>query len=264
MIDSSVSAEPRIPRPAPPSIPTIDLLGMKVNQVTRAQALDLLRQFIASGEPHLVITADASMHVIANTDLEFLKIVNTAALVTPDSTGIVWASRKLGTPLVERMPGVEMAEVLIKESAEKGYGVYFYGSAPGVAQEAAEVMRKRYPGCKIVGTWQGFLSGPEEEAALIRDIQEKRPAVLLVALGIPKQEKWIARHFDELRVPVCMGVGGTLDVYSGRVNRAPAWWQRHGLEWLYRLLKNPSKLSKVATLPVFMLRVLQRKRLPKI
>ncbi len=235
---------------------------MRVSRVSRTEALELLQQFISSGEPHLVITADASMHVIASGDPEFLRIVNGAALVTPDSTGVLWASRRLGTPLTERVSGVDIAEVLCAESARRGYGVYFYGAAPGVAAEAAEAMRSRYPGCNIVGTWQGFLSGPEEEAALIRDIQEKRPAVLLVALGIPKQEKWLTRHMAELRVPVCIGVGGTLDVFSGRVNRAPVWMQRNGLEWLYRLVKNPSKYAKVATLPVFMLRVLRRQRLP--
>lgn len=239
----------------------MDLLGMRVSRVNRAEALSILQAFIDSGEPHLVVTADASGHVIASGDPEFLKIVNEADLVTPDSTGILWAAKRLGTPLEERVSGVDLAEQLCAESARRGYGVYFYGAAPGVAEEAAETIRARYPGAKIVGTAHGFLNTDEEQAALLRDIREKRPAVLLVAQGIPKQEKWIARHLRDLRVPVCMGVGGTFDVFSGRVNRAPEWMQRRGLEWIYRLAKNPKKYAKVATLPWFVLRVLRRQRL---
>ncbi|MFN3649916.1 MAG: WecB/TagA/CpsF family glycosyltransferase [Armatimonadota bacterium] len=244
-----------------PEIPSIDLLGLKISRVNRAEAREALLRFIQSGEPHLVVTADASMHVIASGDRELLQLVNEADLVTPDSTGVLWAARKLGTPLEERVSGVELAEMLCAESAQRGFSLYFFGAAPGVAEDAAEVMRRRYPGCRIVGTAHGFLSSPEEQRALLDDIREKRPAVLLVAMGIPRQEKWIRQHMDELRVPVNMGVGGTFDVFSGRVDRAPLWMQRNGLEWLYRLLRNPSKYSKVATLPVFMLRVLRRQRL---
>jgi N-acetylglucosaminyldiphosphoundecaprenol N-acetyl-beta-D-mannosaminyltransferase len=247
--------------PTAPAIESMDLLGMRVSRVTRDEALETLQRFIRSARPHLVVTADASMHVIAGRDAEFLRIVNRADLVTPDSTGVLWAARKLGTPLAERVSGVDLAEQLCAESARRGYGVYFYGAAPGIAEEAADTMRERYPGARIVGTAHGFLSSPEEQAALIREIQEKRPAVLLVAMGIPKQEKWIAAHLEELGVPVCMGVGGSFDVFSGRVNRAPEWMQRRGLEWLYRLLKNPKKYSKVATLPLFVLRVLRKQRL---
>jgi N-acetylglucosaminyldiphosphoundecaprenol N-acetyl-beta-D-mannosaminyltransferase len=235
---------------------------MRVSRVNRARAMEILHRFIESGKPHLVVTADASGHVIARDDPEFLRIVNGAALITPDSTGVLWAARRLGTPLEERVSGVDLAEQLCADSARKGYGVYFFGAEPGVAEEAAEKIRERYPGAHIAGTAHGYIRTPEEEAAVIHDIQEKRPAVLLVAMGIPKQEKWITRHMDQLGVPVCMGVGGTFDVFSGRVDRAPVWMQRRGLEWLYRLYRNPRKLSKVATLPVFMLRVLTRRRLP--
>jgi N-acetylglucosaminyldiphosphoundecaprenol N-acetyl-beta-D-mannosaminyltransferase len=254
-----------VSRPVPKrTIPTIDLLGMTISRVNRAETLVILQEFINSGEPHLIITADASAHVIARGDLDYLRIVNDAALVTPDSTGVLWAAKKLGMPLEERVSGVDLAEQLCAESASRGYGVYFYGAAPGVADDAAETMRQRYPGANIVGTADGFQSSPEQQAALLADIRKKRPAVLLVAMGIPKQEKWIAQHLEELRIPVCMGVGGTFDVFSGRAKRAPMWMQRRGLEWLYRLIQNPKKYSKVATLPVFMLRVLTGQRLPPV
>jgi len=247
--------------PESPAIPTLDLLGMRISRLGRAATLEALQRFIAAGTPHLVVTADASGHVIAARDPDYLRIVNGAALVTPDSTGILWAARRQGTPLEERVSGVDLAEELCRESGARGYGVYFYGAAPGVAAEAAECMRTRY-GAHIVGTAHGFLSTPEEIAGLLDDIRAKQPAVLLVALGIPRQEKWLAEHLPTLGVAVGMGVGGTFDVFSGRVDRAPMWMQRRGLEWLYRLYRNPAKYSKVATLPVFVWRVLTRRRLP--
>lgn len=249
--------------PEPGEIPSIDLLGMRISRVNRSQALAILQRFIESGRPHHVVTADASSHVIARRDPEFLRIVNRAALVTPDSAGILWAARRLGTPLEERVSGVDLAEQLCAESAHRGYGVYFYGAAPGVAEAAAERIRERYPGARIVGTADGYRDEPEQQEALLAEIRRLRPAVLLVALGIPKQEKWIARHLETLDVPVCIGVGGTLDVFSGRVSRAPRWMQQHGLEWLYRLVRNPRKLPKAATLPEFVFRVLARQRLPE-
>lgn len=244
------------------TIPTIDLLGLRISRVNRAQAHEIILRYIAEGTPHLVVTADASAHVIAADDPQFRRIVNTADLVTPDGTGILWAARRLRVPLEERVSGVDLAEFLCAESARQGFGVYFYGAGVGVAEDAAQEMRKRYPGCRIVGTAHGFLNSPEQQAELLADIRAKRPAVLLVAMGIPKQEKWITEHQPALKVPVCMGVGGSFDVFSGRVQRAPLWMQRSGLEWLYRLAQNPKKLSKVATLPVFALRVLAGKRLP--
>lgn len=246
---------------AEPAVPAIDLLGMRVSRVDRTEALELIQFFIESGHPHHVVTADASMHVIAAGDPELREIVNRAALVTPDGTGILWAARRLGTPLREKVSGVDIAEQLCRESARRGYSVFFYGAAPGVAESAAEAMRRRYPGARIVGTVDGYQSTPEQQAALLSAIRRAKPAVLLVALGIPRQEKWIDRHREALGVPVLIGVGGTFDVFSGRVNRAPVWMQRSGLEWLYRLLQDPRKLSKVSLLPAFLLRVLRKQRL---
>jgi N-acetylglucosaminyldiphosphoundecaprenol N-acetyl-beta-D-mannosaminyltransferase len=243
-------------------IPQIDLLGMRVSRVTRAEGFDILLRFIESGRPHLVVTADASAHVIAASDPEFRRVVAGADLVTPDGTGLLWASRRLGNPLPERVSGVDLAEQLCAESARRGFGIYFFGAAPGVAELAAEQIRRRYPGANIVGTAHGFRGTPELQQEVLDDITARKPAVLLVAMGIPRQEKWIAQHLERLSVPVCMGVGGTFDVFSGRVSRAPVWMQKNGLEWLYRLLRDPRKYSKVATLPVFALRVLRHRRLP--
>ncbi len=243
-------------------LPGFDLLGMRIHSLDRGETLETLLRFIREGTPRMVVTADASMHVQAATDPELLRIVREADLVTPDSTGILWAARRLGAPLRERVSGVDLAELLCAASAAEGVDIFFFGAAPGIADAAAEEMRRRYPGCRIVGTADGFLRSPDHEATLLARLRDLKPDVLLVAMGIPRQEKWIKAHQKELGIPLCMGVGGTLDVFSGQVRRAPLWMQKRGLEWLYRLWMNPRKFTKVLTLPVFVWRVLSRRRLP--
>lgn len=190
------------------------------------------------------------MCVMAERDSELRRIVDSAELVTPDSAGILWACRRMGRPLPERVSGVEIVERLCAASAEKGYRLYFLGAAPGVAENAAARMQTRYPGCRIIGTRDGYFR-EGEDAAVVREIAAARPDVLCVAMGIPKQEKWIARHRTALGVPVLIGVGGTFDVFSGKVKRAPHWMQQLNLEWLYRFARNPRKIRKVMTLPRF-------------
>jgi len=239
----------------PESIP---LHGVRVHRVTMEETLAAIDRFIAEGGPHHVVTLDASMCVTALGDAELRGIVQSAELVTPDSAGVLWACRKFGQPLAQRVSGVEIVERLCALSSTRGYRLFFLGAAPGVAEAAAANMRARYPNCRIVGAHDGFFT-PAEEPALVEQIRAARPDVLCVALGIPKQEKWIARHRDTLGVPVLIGVGGTFDVYAGRVKRAPLWMQRLNLEWFYRLLKNPRKIGKVLTLPRFVLMTLKAK-----
>jgi N-acetylglucosaminyldiphosphoundecaprenol N-acetyl-beta-D-mannosaminyltransferase len=256
----AVSAAPERPDSCE-TIATVDLLGLPISRVDRSAALRQLAAFVASGRPHLVLTADASAVVIAAEDSEFRAIWRRADLVTPDSAGILWAARQFGRPLPERVSGVDLAEQLCRMAAAQEFGVFFYGAAAGVAEAAAREMEARYPGLEIAGTAHGFLSA-EEQRALVEGIRAARPGVLLAALGIPKQEKWLSENLERLNVPVCIGVGGTLDVFAGQVRRAPKWMQRRGLEWLYRLACNPRKLAKVATLPRFVWMVLRRRRVP--
>lgn len=231
------------------------ILGIKVNAVDMKTAMETIEEFIRSGKPHMIVTADSSGVVLAQGDPELREIINSADLVTPDSIGILWAAKRCGTPLPERVSGVDIVELLCKRAAETGYKVFLLGAAPGIAGEAAYTLQQRYPGLTIAGTHHGFFK-PEESDAIVRKIREAKPDVLFVAMGQPIQEKWIREHMEELQVPVSMGVGGTLDVLSGRVNRAPKWMQRHGLEWVYRLASNPRKIKKCSTLPIFVLKVL--------
>lgn len=237
----------------------VNILGVNIHVLDNAAALGIIEDFVRSGKPHIVVTADSSGVVKAQKDEEFRHIINYADLVTPDGFGIIWASGVLGVPLPERVSGVDMVDRICEMSAKEGYGVYFLGSAPGTAESAAGKLKERYPNLKVAGIDHGFYRDEEWDGVAAR-VKEAKPDILFVAMGIPKQEKWISARMKELGVPVSMGVGGTFDVISGKIKRAPKWMQRHGLEWAYRLLSNPRKIKKVSALPIFVLYVL-RKRL---
>jgi N-acetylglucosaminyldiphosphoundecaprenol N-acetyl-beta-D-mannosaminyltransferase len=229
-----------------------DLLGLKIHRVRVADALAFMEERIRERNPIHVVTADASMVVLAREDPDLHDIVNRAELVTPDGSGILWASKLLKRPIDERVSGVDLVAQMCRLSADpqKAYRIYFLGAAPGVAEAAADKLREKYPGARIVGTRNGYFEA-SDETAIVRDIAALKPDIVFVAFGIPKQEKFIDRHRGEIGASVYVGVGGSFDVYSGLVRRAPAWMQNAGLEWVYRLCQNPRKISKVMTLPRF-------------
>ena len=236
----------------------VTLLGMRVDRVTMEESLALVERYITERAPRHILTADASMVVTASEDPEFAAIAAKADLVTPDGAGILWATKRQGNPIVAKVSGVVLAEKCVALSQNKGWRIFFFGAAPGIAEEARTRMMARYPDAQIVGHRDGFFK-PEQEAEVIDQIRAARPDILLVALGIPKQEKFIDRNRDSLGIPVMIGVGGTFDVFSGSVKRAPVWMQNVGLEWLHRLAANPKKISKVAMLPQFVKMVLREK-----
>jgi N-acetylglucosaminyldiphosphoundecaprenol N-acetyl-beta-D-mannosaminyltransferase len=236
------------------------LLGLKIHRVRLSEALAVIDDTIRSkGQMH-VVTADASMVVIAKEDPELLGIVQSAELVTPDGAGIVWASKLLGKPISERVSGVELVRQLCRRSSDptKGYRIFFLGAAPGVAELAAKNLTDMYPGCNIVGTRDGYFK-PDQEDAIVNEIAALKPDIVFVGFGIPKQEKFIKSHKDAIGASVYIGIGGSFDVYSGLVKRAPVWMQNAGIEWMYRLAQNPKKISKVMTLPRFALLAIRAK-----
>lgn len=239
---------------------TVPILGLPVHCVSTDDALAFFEHAIAASPrvPRHVVTADASMAVLARRDPELRTIITGADLVTPDGAGILWASRLLRTPLTHKVSGVDLVAYACRLSAERGWRLFFLGAAPGVAEEAAERLRARFPGAQIVGTHDGYFS-PSQEEAVLRQIQEAQPDILFVAFGIPRQEKWIMQHKSALAIPVSLGIGGSFDVHSGRVQRAPVWMQNHGMEWLHRLAANPKKIGKVMTLPEFVLLALRQR-----
>lgn len=235
------------------------ILGVRVHRVRMADALRQIEQFIECREPHLVITADANAVLLALEDAEFRALMESAALITADGAGLTWAGKRLGQPFPERVSGVDLVEQLTRLSHEKGYRLYFLGAAPGVAERAAQNLLKKYPQAQIVGVQHGYFA-PADEPAIVAQIAAARPDVLLVGMGMPRQEKWAWQHRDALGVPVMIGVGGSFDVYGGVVRRAPRWMQRVGCEWLWRLLQDPRKIKKVRNLPRFVWRVWQAAR----
>lgn len=237
----------------------ISVLDIMIDCVTMQEAVDTIQRFIDSGKPHLIATANAEMVMFSQQDRELADILNHADLVVPDGAGVVWAARYQGAPMPERVAGYDLAQRLLALSAQRGHRVFMFGGAPGVAEKAKAAAEKNYPGLQIAGTRSGFFS-PEDEAAIINEIREAEPAILLAALGVPKQEKWLQAHLSALNVPICMGVGGTFDVMAGNVRRAPVWMQRANLEWLFRLLNQPSRAIRMLALPRFVLKVMGHKK----
>lgn len=238
--------------------PSIELFGCRVDRVTMREAIARCGCFLAEGGPHYVVTADTSGIVIAQDDAEYMRIINEADLVTPDSIGVVWASRKFGQPLPERVPGVDTMEALCGLAAAEGLRVYLFGAAAGVAESAAANLRAKYPGLTVAGTRNGFFKAPDEPG-IIDDIRNAKTDILFVAFGIPKQEKWIKQHLPATGARLAMGVGGSFDAFAGVVKRAPAPVRKIHLEWLWRTLSNPRKIRKAATLPKFAIMVLRRR-----
>jgi N-acetylglucosaminyldiphosphoundecaprenol N-acetyl-beta-D-mannosaminyltransferase len=232
----------------------IQILGLPVDRVTMPQAIERIESFLAEDRFHLVLTADSSMLVLGSEEPEMAAIFHEASLVTPDSVGVLWAARRKGTPLPEKVSGVDLVDHLCAGSARHGYSIYFLGAAPGVAEEAAAALRKRHPGCRILGCRDGYFP-KSQDAEVASEIGKLHPDILLVAMGIPRQEKFLVAQAERHRARVGIGVGGSFDVYSGRVKRAPKLLQRLSLEWLWRLLLNPKKLPKAATLPRFVWKV---------
>ena len=232
----------------------LEILGVGIDKVTSQQALDNIADFIASGQPHQIVTANAEIIYQASKNEKMRNIINNAQMVTADGSGVVWASRQLGEPLEQRVTGIDLVNSICERSAQDKWKIYILGSAPGVAATAAMNIRDKFPGCNIVGTHHGYFNAKEEKQ-ILAELEQLKPDVLFVALGAPKQEYWIADHIQQLNIPVAMGIGGSMDVLSGNVKRAPKWMQKMSLEWLYRLLIQPTRFKRVLALPKFMLAV---------
>ena len=236
----------------------IEILGVKVDSLTMREAVERVENLIDKRTPVIVATANAEMLMNATHDEELKDILNSAALVVADGAGTVWAARHLGEKMPERVAGADLVQELLKIAPTKSQKIFLFGSAPGVAEKAKLKAEELYPGINIVGVRNGFFK-PEDEPEIISDIKKASPDILLVALGVPKQEKWLAKYKDELNVPVSIGVGGTFDVMAGVMKRAPKWMQRAKLEWLFRAMLQPKRAGRLVALPKFVLKVHEQK-----
>jgi len=241
-------------------VPSLKILGSRIDPITAQETLAQIESFLLSHRPHHVITGNTLMMLHAEQDEELRQILDRAALVVPESSGIFWASKVLHAPLQEFTPGIDLMLAICRMAAEKGHPAYLLGSAPGIAVEAGRVLTARFPGFKVVGMHDGYFRSADE-GLVLDSIGRARPALLFVGLGMPAQEKWIDTHLEALGVPVVMGVGGSFDVLSGKLQRAPALLRRAGLEWMYRLLQEPWRWRRIAQLPVFAWKVLKEMRI---
>jgi exopolysaccharide biosynthesis WecB/TagA/CpsF family protein len=245
----------------------IKLFQVGIDQVDNQETIQKIEEFIISKKANQIVTPYTLAVLRAMKDREYHAILKSADLVTPDGAGILWATTTLNHPLPERVTGIDIIHNICRLATKEGYSLYLLGSYPGVAGEAALNLTKKYPGIKIAGSHHGYFAGEDsqncedvknsnsdknkEEEKIIDEIRENRPDILLVGMGVPKQEKWISKNLDKLDVPVCMGVGGSFDVLSGRIPRAPLWMQRHGMEWIYRSIKQPNRAFRTLALFYF-------------
>jgi N-acetylglucosaminyldiphosphoundecaprenol N-acetyl-beta-D-mannosaminyltransferase len=234
---------------------SLHVLGVRVDDVTADETLTLVERFIAERTPRQICTVNPEFVMRAQQDELFRNVLRNAAVCIPDGIGLLWAARRLGHPLRERVAGSDLVGQIAARAAQLDWRLYFLGAAPGVADQAATILQAHYPGLVIAGTFSGS-PVPVEEDDIVERIRTARPDVLLVAFGAPAQDVWIARNQPRLNVPVAMGVGGSLDFIAGVAQRAPAWVQRAGLEWLYRLIREPWRWRRQMALPRFVWRVL--------
>jgi N-acetylglucosaminyldiphosphoundecaprenol N-acetyl-beta-D-mannosaminyltransferase len=223
------------------------VLGVPVASMTMAEVLDRIDDFVrqgrASGRSHQIATVNADFIVNALHDPELRTILREADLGTVDGMPVVWGARMLGVPVPGRVTGADLVPAIAERAAAQGYSIFLLGALPGVGERTAAILRERHPDLQIAGVLAPtHVSLLETDPTLLETLRAARPDILLVALGNPKQEKWISQHAHELQIPVCMGVGGTFDLIAGVTQRAPLWMQRAGLEWLYRLAQEPRRL----------------------
>lgn len=231
-----------------------DILGVQFDNITMEEAVLAGAKLAAKEEGfYYVVTPNPEIVNLARQNEGYRDIINKASLVLPDGIGVLYAGKILKRPLKERVPGIDFAERLTEKLADEGRRLYLLGAKPGVAETAARNLIEKYPGLIVCGTKDGYFKDSAEAAA---DIRQKRADVVFVCLGAPKQERWISEFGSQSGAKLMLGLGGALDVFSGEVRRAPEGFQKLGLEWLYRLLCQPSRLGRVAKLPLFLLSAL--------
>lgn len=231
----------------------LHLWDYPVDALTQEEAVERLISGWHMGRGSRIITLNPEMLMAAEVSPALKEAILTADLVIPDGVGIVWALRRQGQPIF-RLTGVDLAYRLMGVLNGSGGSIYLLGGTPGVAEEAGARISRNMPGIRIVGSRNGYLSA-EEEPAIVDEIARIHPDLLLVGMGTPRQDVWLARYWEGLNVPIGLGIGGGLDLWAGRVRRAPRFWIEMNLEWFYRVLTQPGRWGRLNRLPAFIWRV---------
>jgi len=231
---------------------TVEIVGVNIHNITFQEAEKRCKEFLQQDMLKMIFTPNSELLYDAVKDPSFTDVLNSGDLVIPDGIGVVIASRFYGTPLKEKVAGCELMNSLLEIAYTQEKSMYFLGGKEGVAEEAVQKLNEKYPGINIVGFHHGYFD-EDEEKKIIQEIIDKKPDIIFVAMGAPKQEKWIYEHKDVLGAKIAIGVGGSLDIIAGRAKRAPEFYRKTGLEWLYRLLKEPKRFFRMLKLPKFIL-----------
>ncbi len=235
----------------------VDVLGVEFDNVTMEQAVERAAAMIGEGGVHYAVTPNAEFVQRAQKDEKFRAALNGADLVLPDGIGVVYAAKILGRPLQGRVPGCDFAAALCDWMAKNGKKLFLLGAKPGVAELAAKNLEKTHPGLTVCGTHDGYF---KDDIPVVEAIRASGADVVLVCLGAPKQEYWMIQNGEATGARFLIGLGGSLDVFAGTVKRAPKGWQKLGLEWLYRLIKQPSRIGRMAKLPLFLVSAMKARK----
>ena len=233
-----------------------EVLGVRFDDLTRQEAAQVGAALLEEDKFHYVVTPNPEFILAAEKDGEFLRVLNEADLALADGIGVVYSAKIQGTPLKGRVTGIEFASDMLACLNERGGRLYLLGAKPGVAEEAGRRILEQYPGIVLCGTQDGYF---KDEEAVLLTVAAARPDLLFVCLGAPKQEKWMARWGRHTGARMAIGLGGALDVFAGRVERAPESWQKLGLEWVYRLKKEPRRAGRMARLPLVLVKAAGRR-----
>ena len=227
----------------------LNIMGVDFDSLTLSEAVDRAEALISERRAAFVVTPNPEIVMTCWENTDAMEAVQNADLVLPDGVGVVYGAKILGTPLKGKLPGIDFATELMRRMAKRCGRVYLLGAKPGVAEMAGERLTEQFPGLIVCGTHDGYF---QEDAPVIDEINALQPDLLLVCLGAPKQEIWMLRNRSALKVGLMAGLGDSLDVFAGTVKRAPSFFQKLGLEWFYRLVKEPWRFRRMMKLPKFL------------
>ena len=238
----------------------VEILGVKIDNLKVGEALERIEQLIEEGrrgKPRYIVKPNTEIVTYAQSDSQFKNILNFADLAPPDGVGLMIGSRLLSSGLSQRVGGPDLTEAILKLAEDKGYSCYFYGAKPKVIEKLSLVLKKRFPKLKIAGLRHGYV---EKDESVVVEIKTVKPDILFVALGYPKQEKWIATNLNDFKVPLSIAEGGSFDFISGETKRAPYWMRKLGLEWLFRLIIEPGRIRRQMALPKFLWLIFSKRK----
>lgn len=219
------------------------ILNTYVNALSIDETLDEVERIIQRGKPTQHVVINASKVNLMQGDPALAEIVNSCPLINADGASIVWAAKKLGVPLTERVTGIDLFLRLVELAQAKDYGIYLFGAKEEVVKKVKGIFESKYPGIRVCGWRNGYFDETDEKE-IVADMAASGADMMFVAFSSPKKEYWVKRHLEEVGIPFVMGVGGSFDVVAGVTDRAPKWMQNHSLEWFYRFIQEPARLWK--------------------